>query len=74
MNIPKFEELGESFRRNTQFLRPTYVSVGRAINFSFGFTPRKNISYEEISLTLISETGYILNIDGARNREEIFEH
>jgi len=26
------------------------------------------------SSTLISHTGYILNIDGARNREKIFEH
>ena len=43
-------------------------------NFSFRFTPRKTTSYEEIGLILIGQTGYIFNIDGARNREEIFEH
>jgi len=32
------------------------------------------MTYGEIDLTLISQTGYILNIDGARNGEEIFEH
>jgi len=72
--IPKLEEWGESSRRNNQFLRPRYVSVGRITNFPFGITPRKTTSYEEIGLTPISQTGYILNIDGARNREEIFEH
>ena len=34
----------------------------------------KTTTYEEIDLPSISQTGYILNIDGARNREEIFEH
>jgi len=32
------------------------------------------MSFEEISLTPTSQTGYILNIDGARIGEEIFEH
>jgi len=41
-------------------------------NFSFGFVPRKTTSYEEISLTPISQTGYILNIGEARNKEDIF--
>ena len=72
--IPKPEEWGESSRRNNQFLRRRYVSAGRTTNFPFGFTPRKTASYEEIGLTPISQTGYFLNIDGARNREEIFEH
>ena len=72
--IPKLEEWGESSRRNSQFLRPRYVLVGTTTNFSFGFTPRKTISYEEIGLTPTSQTGYILNIDRAQNREEIFEH
>ena len=72
--IPKPEEFGEPSRRNTHFLRPRYVPAGRTSNFSFGFIPRKTITYEEIGLTPISQTSYILNIDGARNREEIFEH
>ena len=72
--VPKPEEWGESSRWNSQFLRPRYISVGRTTNFFFGFTPRKTTSYEEIGLTPISQTGYILNINGARNREEIFEH
>ena len=72
--VPKPGEWGVSSRRNTQFLRPRYNPVGRTINFSFEFIPRKTTSYEEIRLTPISQTGYILNIDGARNREEIFEH
>jgi len=72
--VPKPEEWGELSRRNTQLLRPRYVSAGRPSNFSFGFTPRKTASYEEISLTPISQIAYIINIDGARNREEIFEY
>jgi len=71
--IPKPEEFSEPSRKNTYFLRPRYVPAGTS-NFSFGFIPRKTITYEEIGLALISQTGYILNIDGARNREEIFEH
>ena len=59
----------QSSRRNTQPLRPRYVPAGRTTNFSFGFKPRKTISYEEISLIRISQTGYILNIDEPRNRE-----
>ena len=72
--VPKPKEFGEPSRRNTHFLRPRYVPTGRTNNFSFGFIPRKTTTYEEISLTPISQTRYILNIDGRRNREEIFEH
>jgi len=72
--VPKPEEWDESSRGNTRFLRPRYVSAGRTTNFPFGFTPRRTTSYEEIGLTPISQTGYILNIDRARIREEIFEH
>ena len=72
--VSKPEEWDESSRPNNQFLRPRYVSVGRMTNFFFGFTPRKTTSYEEIGLTPISLTGYILNIDGTRNKEEIFKH
>jgi len=72
--VPKPEEFGEPSRRNTHFLRPRYVPVGRAINFFFGFVPRKTTTFEEISLTPISQIGYILNIYGARNRDEIFEY
>ena len=71
--IPKPEKFGEPSRRSTHFLRPRYVPAGTS-NFSFGFIPRKTITYEEIGLTPISQTGYILNIDEARNREEIFEY
>ena len=39
--VPKPEGWGKSFRRNSQFLRPRYVSAGRTGNFSFGFTPGK---------------------------------
>jgi len=72
--VPKPEEWGESSTQNSQFLRPRYVSAGRTTNFSFGLTPRKATSYEKMGLTLISQTCYILNIDEAQNREEIFEH
>jgi len=73
--VPKPQEWSESSRRNTQFLKPRYGQAGRTTNFSFGFIPRKTISYEKISHTPISYTaGYILNIDGTRNREEIIEH
>ena len=70
--VPKLEEFDEL--SNTHFLRSRYVRAERTSNFSFGFTPRKNTTYEEIDLTPISQTRYILNIDGARNREEIFKH
>jgi len=54
-------------------MKPRYVLVARTIHF-FGFIPTKTTSFEEIDLILISQAGYILNIDGARNNEEIFEH
>ena len=72
--IPKLEEFGKPSRRNIHFLKLRYVPVGRRSNFSFGFIPRKTTTYEEIGLTPISQNEYILNIDEARNREEIFEH
>ena len=72
--IPKPEEFDEPSRRNTHFLRPKYVRAKRTNNFSFRFIPRKTTTYEETGLNPISETRYILNIDGARNREEILEH
>jgi len=73
--VTKLEEFGEPSIRNTQkFLRPRYVPAGRTNNFFFGFIPRKTTTYEVIDLTLIRQTGYILNIDRARNREGIFEH
>ena len=58
--VPKPEEFDESSRRITHFMRPRYVSVGRTINFSFGFISRKTMSYEEIGLTPINQRGYIL--------------
>ena len=48
--VPKPEEWAESSKRNTQLLRPRYVSAGRITNFSLGFIPRKTTSYEKISL------------------------
>jgi len=72
--IPKPEEFGEPSRKNTHFLTPRYVPIERTNNFSFGLIPRKTTTYEEIGLIPINQTGYISNIDGARNREEIFEH
>ena len=42
--------------------------------FSFQVYPKETATFEEVSITPIRKTGYILNIDGARNREEIFEH
>jgi len=68
------KEFDESSRRNTHFIRPRYVPVECTTNFSFGFILRKTTTFEEADLTSISQTGYILNIDGTRNREEIFEH
>ena len=72
--VPKPEEFGEPFRRNTHFLKPKYIPVGCTSNFSFWFILRKTNTYEGIGLTPISQTRYILNIDRACNREEIFEH
>ena len=72
--VPKPEEFGEPSRRNIHFMRPRYIPIGRTINFSFGFIPRKTTNYEEIDLAPISQTGYILNIDETHDREEIFEH
>ena len=72
--IPKPEEFSESSKRNTHFMRLGYIPARRTTNFSFGFVPRKSTTFEKIGLALISQTGYILNIDGARNREEIFKH
>ena len=72
--VPKPEEFGEPSRRNTHFLRLRYFPLGRTSNFSFGFIPTKTTTYEEIDFTQISQTAYILNVDGDCNREEIFEH
>ena len=72
--VLKPEEFGEPSRRSTHFIRPRYVPAGRTTNFFFGYIPRKTTTFEEIDLTLISQSGYILNIDEAHNREEIFEH
>ena len=60
--VPKPEEFGESSRRNSNFLGARYVPAGRTSNFSFGVIPRKTTTYEEIDLTPISQTGYILNL------------
>ena len=72
--VAKPEEFGKLSWRNTNFLRPRYVLTGHTINFFFRFVPRKTTTFEEIGLTQISQIGYILNIDGACNWEEIFEH
>ena len=72
--IPKPEEFDEPSRRNTHFLKPRYIPTRRTNNFSFEFIARKTTTYEKIDLAPISQTRYILNIDGTHNREEIFEH
>ena len=72
--VPKSKEFGEPSRRNTHFIRHKYVTARCTINFSFGFIPRKTITFEEAGLTPISQTGNILNIDESHNRDEIFEH
>ena len=55
-------------------MRSRYVPAGRVPNFSFGFITSKTTFFEEISLTLINQTRYILNIGGAWNKEKIFKH
>jgi len=72
--VPKPQEFGEPSRTKSHFMRPRYVPAGHITNFSFGFISRKTATFEEIGLTPISQIGYILNIAGARNRKEIFEH
>ena len=72
--IPKPEKFGEPFRKNTYFIRPRYVPAGVQPIFSLWFILRKTTTFEEVGLTPISQMAYILNTDGARNWEEIFEH
>ena len=67
--VPKPKEFGEPSYRNTHFLRPRYILPRRTINFSFGFVLRKTTTFEEIDLSSISQTEYIVIIDGAHNRE-----
>ena len=40
--IPKPEEFGEPFKRNTHFTRPRYIPTERITNFPFGFIQKKN--------------------------------
>ena len=54
--VPEPEEFGESSRRNTHFIRPRYILVGRTTNFSFVFILRKTTTFEEVDLTLFSQT------------------
>ena len=54
--VLKLEAFGEPSRRNTHFMRPRCILVGCTTNFSFGFIPRKTTTFEEIGLTLISQT------------------
>ena len=54
--VPKPEEFGEPSRRNTHFIRHSYVSAVHTTNFSFEFIPRKATTFEEISITPISQT------------------
>ena len=72
--VPKPKEFGEHSRRNTHFIIPKYVPAKRTTNFFFEFIPRKITTFKEIGPTLISQIGYILNIDEGRNREEIVEY
>ena len=72
--IPTPNKLGESSGRNTHFMRPMYVPARQTTKFFFGFILKKTSSFKQISLSPISQVSYNLNIDGAHNREEIFEH
>ena len=72
--VPKPEEFDKSYRRNTYLTRLRYVPTRHTMIFSFGFMTRKTTTFEEIGLIPINQTGYILNIDGTRNKEEIFKH
>jgi len=49
-------------------MRPRYVPIGNTTYFYFLFTPRETTSFEDNSFIPINQTGYILNIDGARDR------
>ena len=72
--IHKPEQNGGPSRRNAHFMRPRYVPTGRTTNFSFEFILKKTTTFEEVGLTPINKTGYILNFDGTHNREGIFEN
>ena len=57
--ISKSEEFDEPSRRNTHFLRPKYVPIGRTTNFSFGFVVRKTTTFEKmILLQLVKQDIY----------------
>jgi len=51
--ILKTKEYGKSSRRITNFIRPRYIPVRCATNFSIEFIPR-NKAFKKISLILIS--------------------
>ena len=53
--ISKHEEFDESSKRNVHFIRPRYVVAEITTEFSFAFIPRETTSFEEISLTPISQ-------------------
>ena len=55
-------------------MRSRYVLAGLTTNFFFGLILIKTTTFEEIDLTPINQTRYILNINATRNREEIFEY
>ena len=63
--IRKPEEFGKSSRRNTKFIGPMYMCSSRTIKqLSLWVHPKKTMSFEETTLTPISQTSYILNICG----------
>jgi len=54
--VLKPKELGKPSRRNTHFIRLSYVPARHTANFSFGLISRKTATFEEIGLIPISQT------------------
>jgi len=53
--VSKPEELSGSSRRNTYFMRLTYIPTGRTTNMSFRFIPRKTTSFEKLALSQLAK-------------------
>jgi len=53
--VPKAEEFGEPSRRNTHFISPRDVPVGRTTNFSIGFIPWKSTTLKKLALPKLAK-------------------
>lgn len=69
--IPKPERFGVSSGTNHNYMKTKTIS-SRTNSFGFKFIQTPNVR-EEVTLQPISQTSFILNLDGMKNREEIFE-